>query len=109
MTTAAGKFAGVLVTPIASRVLITEPKRPDKTRSGLLLPDGADHPDDSPVGEVMAVGPDVKQLKVGDRVFLRPDTVAFGKIGRNKQMGFLVDEGVVLGSFVPDPDAAKAL
>jgi hypothetical protein len=63
------------------------------------LPDGADDPENSPTAEVTAVGHDVKWLKVGDIVFMRPETMAFGRIGRNKEVAILVDEGQILGVF----------
>jgi co-chaperonin GroES (HSP10) len=94
-----GKFGDGFCTPVATRVLVTKPKPKTQTESGLLLPDGADDPENSPMGEVIAVGPEVKYLKVGDLVFLRQESMPFGTIGRDKEVGILMDEGQVLGVF----------
>lgn len=54
------------ITPLADRVVAIREKAPTKTASGLYLPDTAK---EKPVFAVVkAIGPDVKQLKVGDKI-----------------------------------------
>jgi co-chaperonin GroES (HSP10) len=62
-------------TCVREKVLIQLIVKPDQTRGGVLLPDIADHPD-SPLGWVVGVGPDCKQVKVGDMVINWLNTVS---------------------------------
>lgn len=93
-----GEFGGGVVTPVGKRVLVVDPgsKEGRRTRSGLFLPDTSEDPDNSPTGVVVAVGPDVKQVRVGDTVFLNPDSVR-SPIGRSKEVGYLLFEEQLLG------------
>lgn len=52
--------------PLADRI-VAKPVEPEtKSPAGILLPDNAK--DKTQMGEVVAVGKDVKEVKVGDRV-----------------------------------------
>ncbi len=57
------------IKPIKSKVLIAQNKSEIKTESGLIL-DSASSARDSYTGTVLAVGPDVKEVKVDDVVYL---------------------------------------
>ena len=57
------------IEPIGEMVLIAMENAPEKTDSGLLLPEGAR--EKMNVGLVEAVGPDAKSISVGDRVIYR--------------------------------------
>ncbi len=67
--------------PLGDR-FVAKPVEPEtKTASGILLPDQAK--EKTQVAEVLAVGKDVKEVKVGDRIvygegsFNKPGPVAF--------------------------------
>lgn len=54
------------IKPLADRIVAVREVAPTKTASGIYLPDTAK---EKPVlAEVKAVGPDVKGLKVGDKI-----------------------------------------
>lgn len=54
------------ITPLADRVVAVREEAKTQTASGIYLPDNAK---ERPVmAEVKAVGPDVKTLKVGDKI-----------------------------------------
>lgn len=52
--------------PLADRIVAKAVEAEAKTASGILLPDQAK--DKTQVGEVLAVGKEVKEVKVGDRI-----------------------------------------
>ncbi|MEO5950729.1 MAG: co-chaperone GroES [Candidatus Saccharimonadales bacterium] len=54
------------ITPLADRVVATRQIASTKTASGIYLPDNAK--EKPVVAVVVAVGPDVKQLKNGDKI-----------------------------------------
>jgi chaperonin GroES len=54
------------IKPLADRVVAVRAEVATKTASGLYLPDNAK--EKPVVAEVKAVGPDVKTLKVGDKI-----------------------------------------
>jgi chaperonin GroES len=57
------------IKPLADRVVAVREKAATKTASGLYLPDGAK---EKPVFAIVkATGPDVKQLKVGDKIIYK--------------------------------------
>ncbi len=57
------------IEPLAAMVLVEKEKAPDKTDSGLLLPEEAR--EKMTVGRVIAVGPDAEHVEAGDRVIYR--------------------------------------
>ncbi|MDP6986324.1 MAG: co-chaperone GroES [Candidatus Thalassarchaeaceae archaeon] len=57
------------IEPIGEMVLLAMENAPEKTDSGLLLPEEAR--EKMNVGLVEAVGPDAKSISVGDRVIYR--------------------------------------
>lgn len=57
------------IKPLADRVVAVRVEAAEKTASGLYLPDNAK---EKPViAEVKAAGPDVKNVKVGDKVIYK--------------------------------------
>lgn len=79
-------------TPIKSRVLIKDFPIEDQTESGLYLPEqAAKRPSE---GIVFAVGSDVKEVKVGDRVI--HSRYAFQKFVWEDIEYILIDEGEIL-------------
>ena len=57
------------VTPLKSKVLIAENSVESKSQGGIILEKAASAAD-SKTGTVLAVGPDVKEVSVGDVVYL---------------------------------------
>jgi chaperonin GroES len=57
------------IEPLAAMVLLEKEIAPEKTVSGLLLPEEAR--DKMNIGTILAVGPDVEHVKVGDKVIHR--------------------------------------
>jgi len=56
------------IIPLASNVVLEPKKEEVKTKGGIILPDTASK-EQSQIGKVIAVGPDVKkELKIGDVV-----------------------------------------
>ena len=54
------------IKPLADRVVAVREKAQEKTASGLYLPDSSK---EKPVmAEVVAIGPDAKSVKVGDKI-----------------------------------------
>ena len=60
---------GIGIEPIGEMVLLAMENAPEKTASGLLLPEEAR--DKMNVGRVEAVGADANSVAVGDRVIFR--------------------------------------
>lgn len=54
------------IKPLADRLVAVREEAESKTASGLYLPDAAK--EKSVVAKVTAVGPEVKEVKVGDRI-----------------------------------------
>lgn len=59
----------VPIKPLADRVVAVKEQAKTKTASGLYLPDNAK--EKSVIAEIKAVGPDVKSIKVGDKVIYK--------------------------------------
>lgn len=57
---------GVPIQPLADYVLAQQEEAETKTASGLFLPEGAK--EKPKTAKVLAVGKDVKDIKVGDRI-----------------------------------------
>ncbi len=60
---------GIGIEPLGEMVLLEIENAPEKTQSGLLLPEEAR--DKMNVGKVVSVGPDVEHVSAGDRVIHR--------------------------------------
>jgi chaperonin GroES len=59
------------IKPLADRVVATREEAATKTASGLYLPDNAK--EKSTVAVVRAIGPDVKTLKLNDRIIYKDE------------------------------------
>ena len=59
----------MIVKPMAKKVLVAENNRENTTASGIVI-QGAAGLGDSKTGTVLAVGPDVTDVKVGDIIYL---------------------------------------
>jgi chaperonin GroES len=57
------------IKPLADRVVAVREKAQTKTASGLYLPDNAK--EKPVVASVVAIGPDVKTIKVGDKILYK--------------------------------------
>jgi chaperonin GroES len=57
---------GMSIKPLADRIVAVREAAETKTASGLYLPDGAK--EKPVVAKVVAIGKEVKEVKVGDRV-----------------------------------------
>lgn len=55
--------------PLGTNVYIAEVKKEKKTQSGIIL-EGANSVSETKFAEVLAIGYDVKKVKVGDRIVL---------------------------------------
>jgi chaperonin GroES len=80
------------VTPLKDRVLVAENKRENTTESGIVL-QGAGF-DQSKSGTVLAIGPDVTDVKVGDVIYLEWNKAAVVKIG-DAQRVIIKQENIV--------------
>lgn len=80
------------LTPLADRVIATREEANSRTASGLYLPDSAK--EKATVANVEAVGPDVKEVKVGDRVVYKEYTVSEIKVN-GKEFLILKEEDIL--------------
>ncbi len=64
--------------PLGERIVATRESAATKTASGLYLPDNAK--EKSQIAVVAAAGPDVKDIKVGDRIIVREYSTAEVKV-----------------------------
>jgi co-chaperonin GroES (HSP10) len=55
--------------PLGKKVLVAENKRNNTTESGIII-EGADRHGESRSGTVLAIGPEVTQVQVGDKILL---------------------------------------
>ena len=59
----------MIVKPTAKKVLVAENNRENTTESGIVI-QGAAGLGDSKTGTVLAIGPDVTDVKIGDIIYL---------------------------------------
>lgn len=81
------------ITPLGDRVVATREEASNKTASGLYLPDSAKEKATSAV--VAAVGKDVKQVKVGDRIIYKEYSTTELKVDGTEYL--IVKEEDILG------------
>lgn len=81
------------VIPLKDRVLVAENKDEQKSESGIIL-DGANSTRDSKTGTVLAIGPDVTDVQVGDVIYLEWNKAAVVKVG-NAQRVMIKQENIV--------------
>ena len=70
---------GMSIKPLADRIVAVREAAETKTASGLFLPDGAK--EKPVVATVVAVGKEVKEVKVGDRVVYKEYAPTELKVG----------------------------
>lgn len=73
------------VKPMKKNVLIAENKGEVRSESGLIL-DGANSVRESKTGTVLAIGPEVTEVAVGDRVLLEWNKGAVVKVGEAQRV-----------------------
>lgn len=82
--------------PLKDRVVVTFTEEPEKTAGGIYVPEAAkDKPQD---GTVTAVGPEVKDVKVGDTVLF--DVYSGSKIKADDQDILVIKEEDILAIVV---------
>lgn len=80
------------IKPLADRVVAVREEVASKTASGLYLPDNAK---EKPViAKVEAIGPDVKSLKIGDRIVYKEYTTTELKVN-DKEFLIVKEEDVL--------------
>jgi chaperonin GroES len=82
------------IQPLADYVVAQAEEAESKTASGLYLPDNAKEKPKTSI--VVAVGPEVKQVKVGDRIIYKSYSSTDVKVGREEFM--LIKEEDVLAT-----------
>jgi chaperonin GroES len=82
------------IKPLADRVVAVREEVQTKTASGLYLPDNAK--EKPVVAKVVAVGPDVKSLKIGDKIVYKEYSTTDLKI--NDKEYLIVKEEDVLAT-----------
>ncbi len=85
---------GVNIQPLADYVVAEQEEAETKTASGLYLPDKAQ--EKPKVAKVLAVGKDVKQVKVGDRIVYKSYSTTEIKVGNDEHI--LVKEEDILAT-----------
>lgn len=81
------------ITPLGERVVATREEASNKTASGLYLPDSAKEKATS--AKVVAVGKDVKHVKVGDRIVYKEYSTTELKVDGTEYL--IVKEEDILG------------
>lgn len=89
------------ITPLKKKVLVAENKAEQKTDSGIIL-DGTTSNRDSKQGTVLAIGPQVTLVKVGDVIMLEWNKAQIVKIGDAQRV--IIDEENIV-AVVEDSDA----
>lgn len=82
------------IQPLADYVVAVGEEAESKTASGLYLPDNAK--EKPKTAKVVAVGPEAKQVKVGDRIIYKSYSTTDVKVGRDEYM--LVKEEDILAT-----------
>ncbi len=82
------------IQPLADYVVAQAEEAESKTASGLYLPDNAK--EKPKTAKVVAVGPDAKQVKVGDRIIYKSYSTTDVKVGKDEYM--LVKEEDILAT-----------
>jgi co-chaperonin GroES (HSP10) len=81
------------ITPLHKKVLVAENVSETKTESGIIL-DNANSVRDSKTGTVLAIGPEVTEVKVGDIIYLEWNKAQIVKVG-DAQRVIIEEENIV--------------
>ena len=87
------------VIPLGTRVYVAEVKAEKKTASGIIL-EGANSVRETRFAEVLAIGYDVKKVRVGHKIILDWSKCSPVKIGDVERA--MVDEEHILGIYQED-------
>ena len=79
----------MIVKPLKKKVLVAENKVDQTTEAGIIL-DGTTSARDSKQGTVLAIGPDVTMVGVGDKVYIEWNKAQVVKIGDAQRV--IIDE-----------------
>lgn len=82
------------VKPLADRIVAVKEEPQTKTASGLYLPDGAK--EKPAIAKVVAVGKEIKEIKVGDRIIYKEYSTTTVKVDREEYL--IVSEEDVLAT-----------
>lgn len=85
--------------PLGKRVYIAEVKVEKKTASGIIL-DGANSIRETKFAEVLAIGYEVKKVRVGQRIVLDWSKCYPVKVGDVERA--VIDEEHILGTYIED-------
>ena len=86
-----------IVDPLGKRVYIAEVRAEKKTASGIIL-EGANSIRETKFAEVLAVGYDVKKVKVGQRIVLDWSKCYPVKVGDSERA--IIDEEHILATYL---------
>lgn len=81
------------IKPLKKNVLVAENKSEHKSESGIVL-EGATSIRESKTGTVLAIGPDVTEVKVGDKIYLEWNKAQVIKVG-DAQRVMIKEEDIV--------------
>jgi chaperonin GroES len=84
------------IVPMNDRVLVAENKRENKTESGIIL-EGTRGTAETAKATVLAIGPDVKEVKVGDVILIDWAKASPVKIGDVQRA--MIKEEFIIGVF----------
>jgi chaperonin GroES len=84
------------IVPMNDRVLVAENKRENKTESGIIL-EGTRGTAETAKATVLAIGPDVKEVKVGDVVLIDWAKASPVKVGDVQRA--MIKEEFIIGVF----------
>jgi chaperonin GroES len=84
------------IKPLADRIVAVREEAESKTASGLYLPEAAK--EQSTLAKVVAVGPEVKYLKVGDRIIYKQYAQSMAELKINGEEFISVRESAVIGT-----------
>lgn len=85
------------VKPMGDRVLVAENKKEKTTESGIIMAGDARGVGDSAKATVLAIGPDVKDVKVGDVILIEWGKASPVKVGDVQRA--IIKEEFVIGIF----------
>jgi chaperonin GroES len=88
------QFMSVPIQPLADYVVVQQEEAKTKTASGLYLPGNAQ--EKPKVAKVLAVGKEVKSVKIGDRIIYKGYSTTDVKLGNDEYM--LIKEEDVLAT-----------
>ena len=88
---------GVNIQPLADYVVAKSEEAQTKTASGLYLPDNAQ--EKPKIAKVLAVGKDIKQVKVNDRILYKSYSTTDVKVASDEYI--LIKEEDILATVLP--------